>query len=152
MSVRSQEQSNWGWDATSQSVIWFRTANRPSQCQIANTAFNSTYCCSYPSYCNRTNTSSGMVSVLGRYGVSAYATGALSFTQVQTAINANKPFIMGWYWTSGGGHAIDGYGYNTTGQTMTIWDPWPGRGTMVKTYSSVLRASDHTWSETVACR
>jgi hypothetical protein len=52
-------------------------------------------------------------------------------------------------WTSGGGHFLDGFGYDTSSQHLYYMDPWPGNGYTMSLYSWVVSASDHDWTHTL---
>lgn len=134
----TQEHSQWCWDASSLCIIKYKGGNT-SQCTIANYAFNRSDCCgnSYFNWyhsCNQPNTTSAMVSVLSAWGVSASSTGSLSWSSIQSQINANRPFIIG-----RSGHATVGYGYWTSYGTTYVghMDPWPGEGYKWITYYSM---------------
>ena len=64
---------------------------------------------------------------LNSHGVSSNLyTGALTWTQVKAqisgdgTINGNKPIVVGWLWTNGGGHivAIDGWYVDSYGNNL----------------------------------
>jgi hypothetical protein len=52
-------------------------------------------------------------------------------------------------WTSGGGHFLDGYGYDLNGQYLDYMDPWPGNGYTKSLYTWVASAADHTWTHSL---
>ncbi len=157
---KTQDHSNWCWAGASQSVLYFFGPS-PSQCEIANFSWNRSDCCSSHQFwwnhiCNSGNYLYGhngsCKDVLSNWGVSSRGSGkALSWNDVKSKIDGGLPFIMGWYWTGGGGHALVGYGYSTSGSTnyMSYMDPWPGEGFTTSTYSYVVSASDHRWGQTL---
>jgi hypothetical protein len=134
--LHTQEHSQWCWDASCQCIFAYIGYNY-SQCAIANYAFSRSDCCGNTTFnwyhsCNQPNTLPVMVNVLGAGGVSAYSTGALSWSTIQSCVNNSKPFIIG-----RSGHATVGYGYWTEGSTNYIghMDPWPGEGYKWEVYN-----------------
>jgi hypothetical protein len=153
--VRTQEHSQWCWDASSKAELDHYGTN-VSQCTIANWAFTRSDCCGNTVFdwnhaCNQPNTMSAMQAVMGHWGVSStIRSGALSWATVKSEINARRPFTMAFYWTSGGGHALAGYGYDDAGAGyVNYMDPWPGHGYTKSLYSTAVSASDHTWGNSL---
>lgn len=137
LSLRVQEHSQWCWDASSLMILNFK-GKSTTQCAIANYTFRRSDCCNVSTfnwnhYCNQPGTESMMINAMRNWGVNASYTGALSWTSVQSYINASRPFIVG-----RSGHATVGFGYQTYGSTryIAISDPWPGEGQSWKTYNS----------------
>lgn len=157
---RQQEHSNWCWDASSQCILYFK-GTYPTQCAIANFAWNRSDCCSSSTFnwnhiCNRGNYLYGyngdMQDVLNNWGVSSSGYGgALSWSSVKYQIDNDRPFGMGFYWTAGGGHALVGYGYWVSNGTSYVgyMDPWPGEGYTWSTYSYTVNSSNHRWGQTL---
>ena len=155
----TQEHSQWCWSASSKALLNYYGQN-PSQCQIANWAFGLNYACgnsnfNWNSNANQPNSmygSGGSVqNILQNWGVSnsAYAS-ASSWNAVVADINANRPYIIRYGWTNGGGHIMVGTGYETYNGVnyVYIMNPWPGEGNTYRTYSSAVAASDHRWTHT----
>jgi Peptidase_C39 like family len=157
---RTQEHSNWCWDGSSQCVLYY-FGQTPSQCEIANYAWKRSDCCSSNVFdwyhpCNQGNYLFGRKGncqqILANWGVdSSGVNGSLSWNDVISDIDSGLPFIMGWYWTYGGGHALVGHAYNIKNNTQYVsyMDPWPGEGFSTSTYSYVVSASDHQWGQTL---
>ena len=149
--LKQQEHSNWCWAASSQMVFgWFGKSY--TQCSLANYSFGINYACGnatfyWNSNANSPNSAQAITQVLNAGGVSAYRTGALSQSALQSKIDASKPFIIGWYWTSGGGHAVVVKGYS--GNYVYFNDPWPGNGSYTRTYSATVSASDRSWGDSM---
>ena len=154
-----QEHSQWCWSATSKSILSLYNKT-PSQCQIVNWAYGLNYACgnstfNWNSPANQPNGmygSNGSVqNILNAWGVpnTAYST-ASSWSSVQYDINNNRPFVIRYGWSSGGGHIMVGYGYYVTNNVayIRIMNPWPGEGYTSRTYSSAVSASDHQWTHT----
>lgn len=157
--LTTQEHSQWCWSASSKAILNYYSKT-PSQCQIVNWAFGLNYACGntnfyWNSYANQPNNmygSGGSVqNILSAWGVpnGAYNT-ASSWSSVVYDINANRPFVMRYGWTNGGGHIMVGRGYETYNGTSYIYimDPWPGEGQTWRTYKSAVAAYDHRWTHT----
>ena len=155
----TQEHSQWCWAGSSKAVLNYY-AKTPSQCQIVNWAYGLNYACGnttfdWNSNANQPNSmygSSGSVqNILAHWGVpnNAYSV-ASSWSSVVSDINANRPFVIRYGWTNGGGHIMVGTGYETYNGTnyVYIMNPWPGEGNTYRTYASAVSASDHKWTHT----
>jgi hypothetical protein len=155
----TQEHSEWCWAGTTKAVLNFY-GQTPSQCQIVNWAYGLNYACgnsvfqwsspaNQPNYMYGTNGS--VQNILKNWGVNntAYNT-ASSWSSVVADINANRPFVIRYGWTNGGGHIMVGRGYETANgiNYVYIMNPWPGEGQTYRTYSSAVAASDHQWTHT----
>ncbi len=157
--LNTQEHSQWCWSASSKAILNYYSKT-PSQCQIVNWAFGLNYACgnttfNWNSYANQPNSmygSNGSVqNILKAWGVAngAYSV-ASSWSSVVSDINANRPFVMRYGWSNGGGHILVGRGYQTYNGVnyVYIMDPWPGEGMTYRTYASAVSASDHRWTHT----
>ncbi len=155
----TQEHSQWCWAGSSKAILNDYNKN-PSQCQIVNWAFGLNYACGngtfdWNSYANRPNSmygSSGSVqNILKYWGVpnNAYSI-ASSWSAVVSDINANRPFVIRYGRTSGGGHIMVGTGYETYNGSNDVYimNPWPGEGKTYRTYNSAVSALDHKWTHT----
>ncbi|MCP4217299.1 MAG: hypothetical protein GY765_21830, partial [bacterium] len=157
LQTRTQEHSNWCWSACSQSIL-YHFGQYPTQCAIANYAWGRYDCCNnYDFYwrhnCNQSNqifaAAGSMNSVLSAWDVNSYGYySAISFSSCAYLLDSYGPFVMGFRWTSGGGHVVVGYGYINSGQHLKYMDPWPGEGKTTVTYNWALSASDHNWDQT----
>lgn len=155
----TQEHSQWCWAGSSKAVLNFY-GQTPSQCQIVNWAFGLNYACgnstfNWNSNANQPNNmygSNGSVqNILKAWGVANTAyNSASSWNSVVSDINANRPFVIRYGWTGGGGHIMVGRGYETANGVnyVYIMNPWPGEGQTYRTYSSAVYASDHQWTHT----
>jgi hypothetical protein len=155
----TQEHSEWCWAGSSKSLLNYFNKT-PSQCQIVNWAYGINYACgnsnfNWNSYANQPNSmygSGGSVqNILKAWGVpnSAYNY-AISWNSVVWDINNNRPFIMRYGWTNGGGHIMVGRGYETWNGTNYIYimNPWPGEGQTYSTYDAAVSDWDHQWTHT----
>jgi hypothetical protein len=155
----TQEHSQWCWSASSKAVLNYYYAT-PSQCQIVNWAYGINYACgnttfNWNSYANQPNSmygSNGSVQgILNAWGVPNTAYNwASSWSSVVWDINNNRPFVIRYGWTNGGGHILVGRGYETYNGTNYVYinDPWPGEGQTWRTYGSAVSAWDHNWTHT----
>ncbi len=131
LSVQRQEQSNWCWLACSASVHNYYDPQHPvSQCGLASNA-TGLQCCTSPVLpgCNIPGFPSGCLTYLGNRATS-FPINQLSFPQVQTEVNNNRPIVLGY--TQEGkavGHTvvICGYDDNETANVYVI-DPLSGIG------------------------
>jgi len=155
----TQEHSEWCWAGSSKAVLNFY-GQSPSQCQIVNWAFGLNSACgnsnfNWTGYPNQPNylygTSGSVQSILANWGIpnSAYSY-ALSWNTIVNDINANRPFVIAYEWTSGGGHILVGTGYETYDGENYVYmmNPWPGEGNTYGTYDSVVSDYDHNWTDT----
>lgn len=156
----TQEHSEWCWAATSKAIISFFNTP-PTQCAIVNWAYGLNYACgnstfqwnsaaNQPNYLYGQNGS--VQAILAHWGYSTRAVqSASSWNAVVSDINASKPFVIRFGWTSGGGHIMVGKGYDVVGNSnyLLYMNPWPGEGASEALYSWVVSASDHKWTHTL---
>ncbi len=127
---------------------------------MANWAWSRSDCCGNTTYnwshpCNQPNsmfgTSGSLRGILNNWGVSSSELHrALTWSETVTEINARRPFVMRFGWTSGGGHFLNGYGYDDASPTYVHYmDPWPGNGYTKSTYSWTVRSTGHNWTHTL---
>ncbi len=154
-----QEQDQWCWAAVSTAIIRARGTNI-AQCTVAEyTRTHATWhnfgladCCIDPLQgCNYWNYNWGysgsIQDILQNWGVSNYGSGSsLSLSMIQDNIDGNKPFVIRWGWSGGGGHFLVGYGY--AGSTIYYMNPWPGEGCKIADYGWVVSGDNHTWTHT----
>jgi hypothetical protein len=77
------------------------------------------------------------------YGINS----PLEISQIIDEIAGNRPFIIRWLWTSGGGHFIVGHGI--INQSLYYMNPWYGEGFKIGDYDWVVSdGSAHTWTHT----
>ncbi len=153
---RFQEHSQWCWAGSAQAVLYYY-GQTPTQCAIANWAWSRSDCCGNLTFdwnhaCNQPNdmygASGSLQDILAHWGVNSNARAyALTEGTVTSEINAGRPFVIRWGWTSGGGHFVDGRGI--TGSTVSYMDPWPGNGYETASYSWVVNDGSHTWTHSL---
>jgi len=160
----TQSQNQWCWAGVSACVLEYYAKSVP-QCVIAeytrtvekfnDISFGTRECCSFPSSCNNWNYNWGgagsIEDILIHFAqvpttkVSTF----LTLAEITTAIQANRPFIIRWALTAGGGHFVVGHGIS--GENIYYMDPWPGEGKKIATYASVKSNAAHTWTHTNTC-
>ncbi|WP_245774515.1 hypothetical protein [Rugamonas rubra] len=69
---------------------------------------------------------------------------------VRKNMDANRPFVIRYGWTNGGGHIMVGRGDETVNGVnyLYIMNPWQGEEQTDHSYSSAVSASDHKWTHT----
>ncbi len=150
--LRVQEHSQWCWAGASQMVLNF-FGKTPTQCAEVNYAKGINYACgnttfNWNSPANQPNTTNSITYILNGWNVGSSVVGVLSQSSSTTRINNNKPYILLWQWTGGGGHFVVVKGYSNNGASLYINDPWPGNGSYTRSYASTKSASDRYWYNT----
>jgi hypothetical protein len=145
---KAQEHSEWCWAGSSQSVLEYYGTSL-YQCTIANFASGKTTCCTASgfsdhdtdiNYCNYWNYMWGgspwgvpngdLQGILAHWGVNSnVVTSYLAQTTCVNEINAGRLFVMRFGWYGGGGHFLDGFGYDNNGQYLHYMDPCPATAT-----------------------
>jgi len=157
----TQEHSQWCWAASS--VATLRLFNQtPSQCSVANWALGTSDACGDPNFNSnrRANQPNGIYGqsgsiqdILRHWGVTSNGiANYLSWTSSVNLVNGNRPFVIRFGWTNGGGHFVVGYGYDDRSGTkrLAYMNPWPGEGLTWSSYSWTVSASDHDWTHTLS--
>ncbi len=143
-----QEQDQWCWAACSQAVLAYYGTN-VTQTQIAQygTAGADIGNWLFGSSTNPTMNGVDLILYYFQQITSTGYTNALSQDVVRTEICTNvRPVVIGWNWTSGGGHMIVIRGLDDDGTTY-LMDPW--YGPTINTFSWVLSGDSHIWTETL---
>jgi len=153
----AQETPMWCWAASAQMTMAFLGAS-VNQCDQANKRFGRTDCCSL-TRCPPTNTTGDCVKggwpEYSKWGFSSKNTSsrALTYNELATEFNANRPVAFSWAWVGGGGHMMVARGVRVTGgvQYVAIRDPWPpcsGTDNLISYAEYVQRAGVHThWDD-----
>lgn len=126
VTLRPQETSMWCWAASGQMAMEFLGHN-VNQCTQANNRFGRNDCCNNPK---------PAACVLGgwpefsRYDFDSIHTtdAALSWETIRSEIGCyGRPFAFSWHWDGGGGHMMEGVGYQTQAGVnfVEVHDPWP---------------------------
>lgn len=150
--LRVQEHSQWCWAGASQMVLNY-FGKTPTQCAEVNYAIGINYACgnttfNWNSNANQPKPTNTITYILNGWNVSSSVVGKLSQATSTSKINANKPYILLWQWTGGGGHFVVVRGYTNNGATLYINNPWPGEGSYYRSYASTASASDRYWYNT----
>lgn len=123
ISMQAQEQSNWCWAASGNTIAsWYgRNYNQNAFC---NAAFNRQQGTSCP---NNQATLGNVQNALDWMGINpgSYVSGYLRYSTVQSEIDARRPVETRIQWSSGGGHMHVIYGYDTQNNWVYWADPWP---------------------------
>lgn len=156
----TQEHDQWCWAGVSSCILDFY-GTPTEQCEIAEYArqkitwydFGSVNCCKDASQgCNYWNYNYGYegsikyilehFAGISNYGYSNY----LTKEEVIQNLSGNKPFVIRWGWTAGGGHFVVGHGISDN--TVYYMDPWFGEGLKFGTYEWVKNDGNHEWTHT----
>jgi hypothetical protein len=124
ITMQSQQQTNWCWAASGNTVAAYLGRGGYSQNQFCNMAFGRPTSSSCP---NNQATLANDQRAFGQLGIGAgnYVTGYLKYSTVVTEIDANRPMMTRIQWSSGGGHMHVLYGYNPDNNFVYWGDPWP---------------------------
>ncbi|MGD2067570.1 MAG: C39 family peptidase [Gemmatimonadota bacterium] len=121
---RAQQTQVWCWAATSEMVLAYYDVNIP-QCEILS-AWMQTNCCVVNPVCERTASLQVMQGTLNYFGgLESYISGALTFDQVRTEIDAGRPLILA-YSNSFAAHVVVLYGYDPRNASVYVHDPYFG--------------------------
>ena len=143
--VERQQQSNWCWAASARMTARYLGGSSASQCQYVKWGLNSGSCPNVTGDFG-TTTSAALIGA-GIYSPGSVSWSAISYGSLQSQINSNKPVIIRWGWSSGGGHALVIKGYNTAGTKVTYIDP--GNGSIhTQPYSWMKSGGGYTWTHT----
>ncbi len=161
LSTTIQSQNQWCWSACSNCILKHYGVTT-TQCQIAEYNrtvstwhnFGTQDCCVSPGgLCNYWNYMWGYAGsiedILSYFGglTTTNISNTITYSAIQTEINNNRPFVIRWGWTSGGGHFIVGEGYSASSNVFYM-NPWPGEGSKVGTYAWVVNDGVHQWTHT----
>lgn len=136
--MQPQQQTQWCWSAVSTSTsLFYNAASTWTQCKLANSELGQTTCCqnggsaacNIPWYLDS--------ALIRTNNLNYWAGGASTYTTVEQQVNSSRPHGVRIGWSGGGGHFVIISGY-TTGQVLTIRDPW--YGTSYITYNTLKTA------------
>lgn len=126
--MQHQQQTEWCWSATTVSIAdYYERPTRWSQCSLVNAMFGLNTCCTNggSSDCNRPWYPDRALTLTNH--LSRTAMGKPTFGGVAEEISHGNPVSVNIQWHGGGGHNPAVSGYDTSGSTLTIDDPWYGR-------------------------
>ncbi|SEB92892.1 papain-like cysteine protease family protein [Arthrobacter woluwensis] len=146
---QTQEQTNWCWAATGNSVANYFGYKQYSQNQFCDMAFGNALSVDCP---NNQATLANDQTAFKTIGISAgtYITGTVAFSKVQSEIGSNRPVMTRIVWASGGGHMMTLIGYDASASTVQYHDPWPDDQRInTSTYSWYTSNSEFTWTHSL---
>ena len=138
-----QQQTQWCWAACADMVLHYYGNTEVQQCDFANWLFGLSGCCSSPSseLCNRPCRVADVSGVYSNWSIRGTPMNrTVSFSTLQSEINAGRPVEVAYQWRGGGGHVaiICGWDTNSTGPFVRVNDPAYGSGGVY--YSELLNA------------
>ncbi|MCP2338943.1 papain-like cysteine protease family protein [Actinomadura rupiterrae] len=144
-----QEQDQWCWVASGLTIAQFFGKGDISQndfCAIAHGYPQGSYCPNEPGELQDDQ------AAFQQLGMSpGQVTGALSFEDVASEIDAQRPIQTGIYWTSGGGHSQVIYGYDASSETVAYGDPWPSSPRYSEMgYQDYIQNYEFSWAEALS--
>lgn len=142
----AQAKSNWCWAASSVSILQYYGIST-SQCAFYSHVKGTNGCST-----NEAEAYGTVQEGIHDFGVSSWNhSGALTYAEVKNQIdNQGSPIYVSWKWntSTGGGHAVVIYGYDTYGGNDWIQHMDPSGGTKTSMlYSNVKGGSGYnqTW-------
>ncbi|MEV5378304.1 papain-like cysteine protease family protein [Streptomyces nondiastaticus] len=147
ISMQKQEQSQWCWDASGNTVAnwWGYNYSQTDFCNLANRA-TGVSCNNQPA---TPNDVAGAWRLMGFAHTGTLQYSAASFSQTRTEVDGLRPFLARIGWKSGGGHFNVIYGYDETNNTIAVADPWPATQTYTWwNYNDYVSNSSFNWTHT----
>ncbi len=148
--LEQQQTKMWCWAACTQMILSY-TGETLSQCDQVNDRLNRSDCCDTPTLqpCIK-----GGWPQFYRFGFSSDSIdAALSWEQLKTEIDNNRPVAFSWRWKFGGGHMMvaTGYGQTDTRKWVYVNNPFPTLGSKDKhkgehqviTYDEYISSTTH---------
>lgn len=148
---QQQEMSNWCWAACSVMVGKYNTKSTITQSDVVEEIKEELI--------NRGGSLDETVAAVNyasNYTKSSRAiTNTLSFNDIVSKIDDNKPLIIGLIWENGGRHMVVCAGYRKTKNYVRIIDPWEDVDIKYYSYEDLINGADFgehtgTYVETVA--
>jgi Papain-like cysteine protease AvrRpt2 len=148
--MRHQILRDWCWAACSASVrAFFDPASTLTECDIAGQELHLA-CCASAQQCNRTHRLDLVLKNL-KHLRGTFVTGALSFTDIQSEIDANTPICVRIEWPDGAGHFATIAGYTVSGagvKQVLVEDPFHGPSRIDPTLMKTNYQGDGKWTHT----
>lgn len=149
VTAQAQEQDNWCWAATGNSVAAYHGYGQYSQNQFCNMAFGYAVNNDCPNDQATLGNDQRAFRTIGISGGS-YVSNTISFSTLTSEINGNRPVMTRIGWSSGGGHMMVLTGYDTSGSTVEYYDPWPASSRWnTSTYGWYVSNSSFDWTHTL---
>jgi Papain-like cysteine protease AvrRpt2 len=127
----SQQTNMWCWAASGEMVMKYVSPTiKVTQCDEAAVNFKKTSCCNNPT---PVECIEGGWQIFNHYGFdfTQVNSKALSWNELKSSIDSNKPVMYAWAWHGGGGHMMVATGWATFNNQnfVHINNPWPpGQG------------------------
>ncbi|HWC22111.1 MAG TPA: papain-like cysteine protease family protein [Flexivirga sp.] len=145
---QAQEQSNWCWAATGNSVAAYFGYDY-SQNQFCDMAFGYSTNVTCPNDQATLGNDQQAFSTIG-INPGRYISGTISYSTLVDQISNNEPVMTRIGWTSGGGHMMVLTGYDQSNSQVQYYDPWPSDSRFnVSTYDWYRSNSQFTWTHTL---
>lgn len=145
---QAQEQSNWCWAATGNSVADYfgYRYSQNSFCDMAFGRSTSTVCPNSQATLGNDQQAFWTIGIDPGY----YISGTVSYSTVVNEISNNQPIMTRIGWTSGGGHMMVLTGYDTSRSQVQYYDPWPSDSRFnTSTYDWYRSNPQFTWTHTL---
>lgn len=145
---QAQQQTNWCWAATGNSVAAYFGYNY-SQNQFCDMAFGRSTNTTCPNTQANLGNDQQAFSTIG-INPGRYITGTISYSTLVGQLSNNEPVMTRIGWTSGGGHMMVLTGYDTSNNEVQYYDPWPTDSRFnVSTYDWYRSNSQFSWTHTL---
>lgn len=129
-----QAKSQWCWAACCEMVGGWRVSTSRDQWAVVNLIWGGTY----PDLPGSVDNIVSGVQFVSGYTKSAKSVNEmLSYSSIQSNINASKPMVGLLRWNNGGGHAIVFAGYNDDNNKVRCIDPLENTATQYYTYNAL---------------
>lgn len=145
---QAQQQTNWCWAATGNSIADYHGVS-VSQNTFCNLAFNRSTSTTCP---NSQATLGNDQTAFSKLGINpgSYVGYAVSYNTVAADISANRPINTRIQWSSGGGHMMAIYGYDSRYSEVSWYNPWPSDSRYnYGSYNWYRSNGDFTWTHSL---
>ncbi|MDE9364344.1 papain-like cysteine protease family protein [Luteipulveratus sp. YIM 133132] len=145
---QAQQQSNWCWAATGNTIAgWFgASVSQNTFCDLAF-GYSTAYTCP-----NNQATLGNDQTAFRALGINPgyYVSYAVNYTTISTDIAAGRPLNTRIQWSSGGGHMMAIYGYDSAYSQISWYNPWPSDSRYnYGSYSYYRSNGSFTWTHSL---
>ncbi|HVK24889.1 MAG TPA: papain-like cysteine protease family protein [Actinokineospora sp.] len=147
--MQAQEKTNWCWAASGVSIAGHHgySVSQNTFCALAKNR-NTSYACPNDQ-ADLAQVRNGF-SKLGFPSPGSYIYNYLTYSAIQTQLNAERPIETRIGWKSGGGHMHVLYGYDSAKSWVYWGDPWPDNYRYNwATYNYYVNNSSFAWTHTL---
>ncbi|SES12461.1 papain-like cysteine protease family protein [Actinokineospora terrae] len=147
--MQAQQQTNWCWAASGTSIAASHGVNvsQNNFCALAKNRSTGTQCPN--DQADLAQVRNGF-SRLGFSSPGSYVYNTISYSAVQSQLNAAQPIETRILWKSGGGHMHVLYGFDSAKSWVYWGDPWPDNYRYNwATYSYYVNNSSFSWTHTL---